>query len=85
MTSKGLKIKLSPAARKFFEDKTIPSSIRLALLKKSIALKNNPHPPGAKLHKIGNTKIYRLKESGSRILYTVDNKCVTILVVLIVV
>lgn len=83
MESKGFTIKMSPVAWRFFKNDAVQRKTRLELLKRCLALKDNPYPEGHKTHIIKGEKIYRLVDVGARICYTVENTTVTILVVLV--
>ena len=78
-------LKLSPAALRFFKNDAVPYRTRLELLKKCVALKENPTPAGHTMNNIRGEAIYRLAEPGARICYTIDATTIAILVVLVTV
>lgn len=49
----------------------LPREVHQRIIKRLLALKANPHPPGAK--KLGGGERYRIRVGDYRVLYTIDD------------
>ena len=72
------RIDLSPAAQR--QLKKLSSSVRHSIIKQLDSLKSNPRPDGVK-KLAGIEKLYRLRIGDYRVVYTINDKQLVILVV----
>ncbi|MDF0643991.1 MAG: type II toxin-antitoxin system RelE/ParE family toxin [Nitrospira sp.] len=70
-------ILLAPPAERQF--RSLASAIQKRLVKRMKALQNDPRPPGVKKLS-GEDDLYRIREGDYRIIYTVQDKALLILV-----
>jgi mRNA interferase RelE/StbE len=71
------RIDLSPAAQR--QLKKLSSSVRHSIIKQLDSLKSNPRPDGVK-KLAGIDKLYRLRMGDYRVVYTINDKQLVILV-----
>ena len=71
-------VEISPAAEK--QIKALPKREQTKIIKRAYKLADNPLPPGVK-KLIGVDSLYRIRQGDQRIVYTIENKKLSILVV----
>ena len=71
-------VEISPAAEK--QIKALPKREQTKIIKRAYKLADNPLPPVVKKLK-GVDSLYRIRQGDQRIVYTIENKKLSILVV----
>ena len=72
-------IKILPTAQK--ELASIPKAVQVRIVRKIDSLQTNPTPQGVKLLKSKDKEVYRIRVGDHRILYQIQRKILTILVI----
>ena len=72
------KVEISPSAEK--QIKSLPKREQTKIIKRAYKLVDDPRPPGVKKLK-GVNSLYRIRQGDWRIVYTVEDKRLVVLVV----